>query len=99
MTKAIGALTLGLSFVLALQSAYAQTPAPTPAPTPPTGEKAGSDESLQTSATGDRPWAAGVSAEQQKQALAKFREGNELLNNGLFARASESYKTALTHWK
>lgn len=116
MTKAIGAVTWGLSFALALGTAYAQpapapgAPSPTPAattpppdepgqpgPTPTTGEKAGADESLEQGGE-ERPWAIGVSREQQKRALLQFREGNERLNNGLFARASESYRKALTHW-
>lgn len=98
MTKAIGGLTLGLSVVLALHVAYAQ-PAPKPEPTPQTGEKAGADESLQKGDAGDRPWAAGIAPEKQKAALARFREANEMLNNGLFARASEAYKQALAHWQ
>jgi tetratricopeptide (TPR) repeat protein len=97
MTQAMVALTLGLSFALTLASAHAQTPQPDATPQP--DEKAGTDESLHHTSSGERPWAAGVSAAQQKAALSKFREGNELLNNGLFARASESYKLALTHWQ
>lgn len=100
MTKVLGGLTLGLSFVLALHVAYAQSPAPTPEPTPTTGEKADTSDTLEKPTTaGERPWAVGVSAEQQKAALAKFRQANELLNNGLFARAAESYKAALESWK
>ena len=100
MTKVLGGLTLGLSFVLALHVAHAQSPAPTPEPTPTTGEKADTSDTLEKPTTaGERPWAVGVSAEQQKTALAKFRQANELLNNGLFARAAESYKAALESWK
>ena len=98
---------------LALGTASAQptkTPEPKPAAvpqpptetpplpqTPPTGEKAGSDESLHQGG-GNRPWAQGVSPERQKQALAKFREGNQQLNDGLFARASDTYRKALESW-
>ncbi len=102
MTRAI----LGLSFILAVQTAYAQgpvpggvpSPVPVAPPTPQTGEKAGSDENLEKG-TGERPWANGVPPEQQRGALAKFREGNELLNSGLFGRAAEAYKVALTFWQ
>ena len=99
MTKAMWGL---LGVAVALGTAYAQpAPAPTPAAAPSPGnqgEKAGNDESLQHG--GDhRPWAAGVSADRQKQALVAFREGNAQLNDGLFARASETYRKALEAWK
>jgi hypothetical protein len=76
------------------------TPAPPPAPTPtPPGEKAGTDETLQTgTAVGDRPWATGVSEAEQKAALVLFREANRLLNDGLFAAAADRYRAALKHW-
>jgi tetratricopeptide (TPR) repeat protein len=105
-----GGLIVGLSFVLALYSsaAHAQapapkTPAPTPeqkdGPTPQTGEKADTTDNLQKGTQGgERPWAVGISPEQQKAALAKFREANEMLNNGLFARAANAYKEALKSW-
>ena len=112
-SKAIGGLTLGLGFVLSLHAAYADdapqptpTPAPAlgdpagdaPAPAPQKGEKADTTETLQKG--GDvRPGAQGVSPADQKTALLAFREGNGLLNDGLFARAAETYKGALTHWK
>jgi hypothetical protein len=101
MAKVLGGLTLGLSFMLALHTAYAQAPTPDPKPEKPsTGEKADTTETLQKGTpAGERPWAAGVSMDAQKAALVKFREGNDLLNNGLFARASEAYKQALKSWK
>jgi len=83
------------------------TPAPTPAPptptpapqkTPKTDEKAGTDESLQNG--GDaRPWAVGVSIENQKIAVKKFQEGNQQLNDGLFPAAVKLYREALTKWE
>jgi tetratricopeptide (TPR) repeat protein len=77
----------------------APTPAPgdKPAPSPSSGEKAGGDETLQKGGD-NRPWAAGISIERQKQALVEFREGNAQLNDGLFARAAETYHKALTTW-
>jgi len=105
MTKLIGpCLVVALGLMLSARVVHAQQELPDPPPqqvpqTPPTGEKAGGgDESLQKG-TGDRPWAAGVTPEKRAAALAKFRQGNELLNQGLFARASESYKAALESWK
>src|SRR5205085_45324 len=69
-------------------------------PTPQTGEKADTSDNLQKGTpAGERPWAVGVSPEQQKTALAKFREANDMLNNGLFARAANTYKEALQSWK
>lgn len=102
MTKAMWGL---LGVVLTFGSAHAQpkppdpTPAasPSPAPAPNNGEKAGSDESLQKGGD-NRPWAAGISQERQKAALLLFREGNSQLNDGLFARASETYRKALESW-
>jgi len=102
MTKLTGVM---LSLVLGMSVVYAQpAPAPTPAPdtVPPLekpDEKADTTETLQKGAGAERPWAAGVSPDNQRVALQKFREANELLNQGLFARASEIYKTALQTWK
>jgi len=81
----------------------APTPTPTPAPAPvpppdaPPPDKGTSNESLQEG--GDaRPWAAGVSPENQKKALGMFREGNQAHNDGLFVKAVEIYREALKHW-
>ncbi len=98
MSKAIGVV---LSIVLGLGVASAQPLGGEPQPVPQTptpGEKANTDENLQKG-VGERPWAVGVSPAEQKVALQIFREGNAQLNDGLFARASETYKNALTHWK
>src|SRR5690349_5538718 len=93
MTKAMWGL---LGVVLACRVAAAQAPqANEPQQAP--GEKAGNDESLQKGGD-NRPWAAGISVERQKQALGIFREGNAQLNDGLFARASETYRKALEAW-
>jgi hypothetical protein len=112
MTKAIWGLSLIASFALCLGTAHAQSPLenpngdkpadPAPKPgdnkTPQTGEKADTSETLQKG--GDvRPWAQGVSPAEQKSALLAFRDGNDKLNQGLFAKAAETYRGALTHWK
>ena len=45
-----------------------------------------------------RPWAAGVSQENQQAALKAFREGNALLKDAVFAQAAIKYREALTFW-
>ena len=73
-------------------------PAVEPDPDPDTTlEKAGTDESLQNGGD-ERPWAAGVKQSEQQAALKLFHDGNLQLNDGLFAKAAEAYKAALTHW-
>jgi hypothetical protein len=47
---------------------------------------------------GDRPWAKGVSADQQRAANERFLAGNALLKESFFAEAASKYKEALTHW-
>lgn len=103
----IKAIAVGLGIALCSGPAFAQAPTPVPAPptpspappkTPKTDEKAGKDESLQNG--GDtRPWAIGVSIENQKIAVKKFQEGNQQLNDGLFAPAVKLYREALTKWE
>ncbi len=95
----IKAIVVGLSIALGSQIAAAQTPAPPiPAKTPKTDEKAGTDESLQKG--GDsRPWAAGVTPDNQRWALKKFQEGNVQLNDGLFLAAVKLYREALSRWE
>jgi tetratricopeptide (TPR) repeat protein len=91
MTKAMWGL-LGVVLTCGLVSA-----APDAKPTPKPEEKAGGEETLQQGGD-NRPWAAGISVDRQKQALLQFREGNTLLNQGLFARAAETYRKALVTW-
>jgi hypothetical protein len=68
-----------------------------PSPPQKPNEKAGNNESLQNG--GDvRPWAQGVSQLEQQAALKFFHDGNVSLNDGLFAKAAESYREALKHW-
>jgi hypothetical protein len=106
-------LALSLGTVLAQPAAKkrppapAPTPAPTPAPAPDAGsgsgsaagttEKADTSETLQTGGT-DRPWATGVPADRQQTALRLFQEGNVQLNDGIFAKAVETYREALKSW-
>lgn len=46
----------------------------------------------------DRPWARGVSAEHQTQALERFRQANGKLRDALYAEAQALYLEALGLW-
>jgi hypothetical protein len=46
----------------------------------------------------DKPWANGVSAEEQSAALAIYREGNAEFEESRYAQALALYRSALTHW-
>ncbi|HRC55059.1 MAG TPA: PEGA domain-containing protein, partial [Kofleriaceae bacterium] len=56
------------------------------------------DKNQTLGAAADRPWVAGVSPEDQAEALRHFREGNALLNDGVFVTAAKRYRDALAHW-
>jgi len=45
-----------------------------------------------------KPWAAGVSAEQQKQALALYDKGNAFFSEDHYKEALEQYQLALQFW-
>ena len=47
---------------------------------------------------GERPWAEGVSAEDQARAQVLFKEGNELLRDSVFPQAVKKYREALALW-
>ncbi|OJT26638.1 hypothetical protein BO221_00930 [Archangium sp. Cb G35] len=47
---------------------------------------------------GERPWAKGVSPEQQKAAMALFQSANALLKESVFVQAVEKYRQALDAW-
>ena len=46
----------------------------------------------------DKPWAAGVSAADQKQALALYNQGNEQFASDAFLEALATYEQALAVW-
>jgi hypothetical protein len=46
----------------------------------------------------ERPWAKGISAEQQRAATERFLAGNALLKESFFAEAAGKYREALAHW-
>jgi hypothetical protein len=76
---------------------------PAPTVTPPakpgdplkTDEKVGTNEKLDKRGTGDY---RDVSPENERLALIAFREANQLFNDGLFPKAAEKYRVALSHW-
>lgn len=87
--------------------ADAPTPAkPAPAaPVQPAGgeptelpKKVTEDDLAKAQRDNERPWAKGVTPEQQGKALALFNEGNSLLRESLFANAVEKYREALRAW-
>ncbi len=49
-------------------------------------------------AQGEKPWAAGVSAENQKEALALYDQANELFEKGNYLEALPIYEKALVAW-
>jgi hypothetical protein len=79
-------------------------PMPAPAPGAPAAGKPAkppveSVDNNQTLGSDDaRPWAAGVSDENQSAALRMFREGNASLNEGVFVTAVKRYRQALEQW-
>ncbi|HLL23301.1 MAG TPA: hypothetical protein VK427_14285, partial [Kofleriaceae bacterium] len=84
-----------LGTLLTATTVHAQ--APVPAPERPAPEKGTTGESLQEGGE-KRPWAVGVTLENQQKAVVLFREGNQAHNDGLFVRAVERYRQALKHW-
>lgn len=69
------------------------------------GDFEGSDQMMETGSLGqssdtpgERPWAEGVSAEDQRAAKTLFHEGNDLLRQSLFLPAVEKYREALKIW-
>lgn len=56
------------------------------------------DPGSPTPGESNRPWAAGVSKENQDKALELFKDGTSLLKDAFFTRAVEKYREALTSW-
>jgi len=46
----------------------------------------------------EKPWAKGVSAEDQKAANDLFKEGNALVRDSFFVQAVDKYEEAVKHW-
>ena len=45
-----------------------------------------------------RPWAAGVSAVNQKRSLSLYKEGNRLMERSRYVQAQSRYEVAVGHW-
>lgn len=73
---------LGVLFALATPAVWADEPA---APAIPASEP-------------ERPWARGVSVDDQTRAQELFARGNELHDQGLFKPALDLYRQAIRHW-
>ena len=72
-----------------------------PAPSEPTPWKAGQGEVAPPAsqpAGAIKPWARGVSGEDQTRALALFRQGNKLFADEKYSEAAGQYEQALKHW-
>lgn len=95
--RSIASFAAGAAFVLlSVSSVLAQPEQPE---TPPPPNTPITDKDLATAQQEDsRPWAKGVSPEEQRKALALFNEANGMLRDALFPRAAEKYREALTHW-
>lgn len=87
------ALVVGLGIVLSIGLARAQAPTPPPKTPPVT---AGSNAPLPQQ--GQDPWDTGVTLEQKQAAARLFEQGNTHLNDGLSAKAAETYRAALKLW-
>ncbi len=105
--RPIASIATGVAFALLT---FAPAPAVAqPEPPPPPGDKPPgdgqvppkqiTDKDLATAQQDDsRPWAKGVSPEEQRKALALFNVANGMLRDALFPKAAEKYREALTHW-
>lgn len=76
----------------------APKPVPAPAPVPPPDDPLKGSDLATAQQEDDRPWAKGVSPDEQRAALALFNEANSLLRDALFPKAVEKYREALAHW-
>jgi hypothetical protein len=77
------------------EPAPAVTPEPQPAAPSNTAEQLNGPA---TASSGERPWAQGVSQENQAAALELFRSGNVLLKDSVFVGAIGKYREALALW-
>lgn len=78
--------------------AFAQEQAPAPAAAPAGEQPQHQMKAELQPSSQDRPWAKGVTPEQQRTANELFREGNDLLKESLFVQAAAKYREALRHW-
>jgi len=97
----ITSFAVGLALTALPALAVAQpSPAPDGAPTPTDPKKPLTEDDLAKAQREDaRPWAKGVTPEEQQIALGLFKEGNVLIRDQLWPKAVEKYRAALEHWK
>ncbi len=94
MTRSMAShVLLAAAVALAPLPALAQ---PTPGPTDGAPKRPIGDDDIEKSL---RPWAKGVSPDEQAAALSLFKEGNALIKDQLWPKAVAKYREALTHWK
>lgn len=100
--SALTHITLGLTLTLVAVPVAAQpagdgdgAPAPPPDPKKPLTE----DDLAKAQREDARPWATGVSQDEQQIALSLFKEGNALIRQQYWPDAVAKYRAALDHWK
>jgi hypothetical protein len=67
-------------------------------PTETTPLRSPEDGASPPASCSDSPWVCGVTELQQQEALALYREANQLFDDGLFVGAAGKYRAALEHW-
>ena len=99
VSPAARALALAISLALVGGGkAAAQAPPPSPESLPEKGKAPEEKDLARAQKTEERPWARGITPEQQQRALASFAEANALLRDALFVKAAATYREALSHW-
>jgi hypothetical protein len=76
--------------VAAIVAVWLAIPGAAHAQNPPPEEQAEAEQ--------EKPWAKGISAEDQKAANELFKEGNALVRDSFFVQAVEKYQEAVAHW-
>jgi len=74
-------------------------PAATLASDLPSPDESGDERAEEAESEPARPWANGVSREDQKRALQAFRDGNQFFVERDFKKALSFYAVALSHWQ
>lgn len=69
-----------------------------PSPAPAAQPQPAAPRPSSATSEAERPWAKGVSKEQQEAALTLFREANALVKESIFVQANEKYRKALALW-
>jgi hypothetical protein len=99
---AMGAILVGIA-----APAWAQTASPDQSVKNQPDDFEGADQMMESGELGegkdnkgqmDRPWAEGVSLEDQEKARVLFKEGNDLLRESLFPQAVKKYRAVLEIW-